>query len=168
MAIFFDTGVLYALHDTSDRHHLDATAIALHALKGKWGSPYLSSYVTLETTLLLKSRLGWAAARAFPGLVKEMGLRELAVDEETHRKAVTMFVGGERELSLTDAASVVLMDSLGIKTFATFDRRSFGRLEQGVVGEGYSRALSGEERKEAAGLTEGPTRLSASPSGSTA
>ena len=150
MAIFLDTGVLYALHDTADVHHLDASAIVLHALRGKWGSPYLSSYVTVETTLMLKSRLGWAAARAFPNPVKEMGLKELVVDEETHGRALAMFAEGRRELGLTDATSVLFMDALGIGAFATFDRRRFGRLAQDVVGEGYSKSLSDEERDEVA------------------
>lgn len=150
MAIFLDTGVLYALYDSADAHHLDASSIVMHALRGKWGSPYLSSYVSVETTLMLKSRLGWAAARAFPNSAKEMGLRELVVDEVTHGRALTMFAEGKRELSVTDAASVLLMDALGIGTFATFDRRSFGRIAQEVVGEGYSKALSEAEREEVA------------------
>ncbi|MDG7013043.1 MAG: PIN domain-containing protein [Nitrososphaerota archaeon] len=148
LAIFLDTGVLYALHDTADVHHLDAAAIVLHALRGKWGSPYFGSYVTVETTLMLKSRLGWAAARAFPGSVKEMGARELVVDEETHRKALGMFAEGKRELSVTDAASVLLMYALGIGAFATFDSRSFGGGAQEVVGDGYSEELSDREKEE--------------------
>ena len=127
----------------------------MHALQGKWGSAYLSNYVTVETTILLRSRLGDGPARSLPGSVKEMGMRELVVDEETHAKATAMFATGDGDLSLTDSASLLLMSSLGIGNFATFERRSFGRMSQEVVGPGYSAGLSGEEMDRVVKFSKG-------------
>ena len=152
MAVFFDTGVLYALHDRADSRHLDAAAISFHALTGKWGSPYTSNYVTIETTLLLKSRLGWGSARRFPASARRMGLKELVVDEESHAKALEMFEGGKRDLSLTDAVTLLLVNSLVIGTLATFDRRSFARIKETVVGAGYATSLTDKERNRVAEL----------------
>jgi predicted nucleic acid-binding protein len=154
MSLFFDTGVFYALLDRGDDLHPDASAINFHAQKRKWGALYTSNYVTLETTLLLKARLGWKAARALPGVMRRLGVRELMVDEETHRKALESFESGGRELSLTDAATSILTDILKVRTIATFDRRSFGGSRLEVVGTGYAGTLSPEESKEVRSLED--------------
>jgi len=64
MAILIDTGVFYALLDRGDMDHLDAVAVMAHTLEGKFGKAYTTDYVVLETTLLLKSRLGAEAVKA--------------------------------------------------------------------------------------------------------
>ena len=84
---------------------LDALAINYHAQQRKWGALYTSNYVTLEATLLLKARLDWKAARAFPGVMRRLGVRELMVDEDTHRKALESFESRGRDLSLTYEAT---------------------------------------------------------------
>jgi len=162
LAVFFDTGVLYSLHDKADSRHLDAAAISFHALTGKWGSPYTSNYVTVETTLLLKSRLGPGPARLFPGHARRMGLKELVVDEESHRKALEIFEKGSRDLSLTDAATHILVDSLEIGTLASFDRRSFGPIKGTIVGAGYASSLTDAESDRLAELEAGTSRSSSS------
>ena len=67
MAILIDTGVFYALLDKGDANHLDAVAVVAHTLEGEFGKAYTTDYVVLETTLLLKSRLGAEAVEAMIG-----------------------------------------------------------------------------------------------------
>ena len=151
MTAFLDTGALYGALDRSDEHHADAISVVYHALKGKWGRVYTSNYVEVETTLLLGSRLGRAAARAVPPFLAKSGFKELVVDEETHSKAVELFDGDER-LSLTDASTVLLMKVVGAKTVISFDGRSLGGRDFEVKGAGYWESLTVAEKADVKAL----------------
>lgn len=147
MTVFFDTGVLYSIFDRSDEHHRDAISLTLHALKGKWGRIYTSNYVEVEATLLLGSRLGPFVARRLSGFMARSGLKELVVDEDIHRRAVELFQSDE-SVSLTDAATVLLMKALGFRKLATFDGRTFSQKPVDTVGRNYWQSLTDEERGE--------------------
>jgi hypothetical protein len=53
-----------------------------------------------------------------------------------------------RDLRLTDASTLLLLDSLGIGTLLTFDRRSFSRIGETIMGAGYADTLAEEEKVE--------------------
>ena len=145
MAILVDTGVFYGLYDKKDSNHESSVALVAHALAGRWGRVFLSSYVVLETTLLLRSKMCTALPRTFLGFVEESGMAEVFVDEETNRQAKEIF-RADPALSLTDSASVVFLRSLQIRWLGTFDERRFRRYSRDIVGPSYWETLGDEER----------------------
>jgi len=106
MAILIDTGVFYALLDKGDVNHLDAVAVMAHTLEGEFGKAYTTDYVVLETTLLLKSRLGAEAVKAMIDFLNRSGISILVVDEPVFRKAIGLLIEMPKRLSLCDAASL--------------------------------------------------------------
>ncbi len=140
--------MLYAIYDTSDSHHEDSLAVLLHALDGRWGAVFTTNYIVLETTLLLAARRGPATARALPDLIVGSGIKEQIVDGALHAEALKLFQR-ERSLSLTDAVTTLLLQSLRIENLLTFDLRSFAKHSGLVKGNGYWGLLSEGERKAA-------------------
>jgi predicted nucleic acid-binding protein len=147
LAIFIDTGVFYALYDTRDANHDSAVALLAHALAGKWGRAFLSNYVTLETTLLLQSKMGPRLSREFIKFLRESGIAELVVDEGTHERAKELF-GNELALSLADSTTVGLLEALKIERLGTFDQRSFRKYSEKVLGPAYWDTIDVQERKK--------------------
>jgi predicted nucleic acid-binding protein len=153
LGILLDTGVLYAIYDRKDVNHLNSVGVVADCLKGKWGRAFLSSYVVLETTLLLQSKLGPGIAREFVRFVGASGVSELVVDEDTHAQSKRLFLD-DKGLSLTDASTMVLMKAVDARNVATFDVRSFSKYRESVVGPGYWESL-GQKEREALGALEG-------------
>src|SRR5713226_2785357 len=109
MTMMIDTGVFYALFDRSDIHHLDSLALLTDALEGRFGAPYTTGFVVLESTLLLKGRGGAGMARAFIRLLKKGGISVILPDEDAYGAALEVFDERAETLSLCDASSLVLM-----------------------------------------------------------
>ena len=147
MTILIDTGIFYALLDKGDVNHLDAVALMIHTLEGKFGKAYTTDYVILETTLLLKSRLSVEAVKAMVDFLDRSGISTLIVDEPILRKSLKLLVKMPERLSLCDAASIVLIEDLGIGVLASFDLKSFSGLVANIIGKGYYVSLSDEEKK---------------------
>ena len=61
-------------------------------LEGKIGKAYTTDYVILETTLLLKSRLGAEAVEAMVDFLNRSGISILVVDEPIFRKALELLI----------------------------------------------------------------------------
>ncbi len=146
MAVLLDTSVLYALYDTKDSNHDNSVGLIAHALMGKWGRVFISNYVSLETTLLLGSKLGATLSRVFLDFVEKSGITEIFVDDEVNRQAKKIF-RADAALSLTDSVSLVLAGALGIRYLGTFDQRSFRKYTNDIIGPSYWDALDGIERK---------------------
>ena len=147
MAILIDTGVFYALLDKGDVNYLDAVAVMTHTLEGKFGRAYTIDYVILETTLLLKSRLGIEAVEAMIDFLNRSGILILIVDEPIFRKALKLLIEMPKRLSLCDAASIVIIEELDIRTLASFNLRSFSGLVANIIGKGYYASLSDKEKE---------------------
>lgn len=154
MALFIDTGVLYALFDVKDDHHLDSVSVLMHALEGRFGRPYTTDYVVLEVTTLLKVRAGARVASALVNLLKRGGVSVVVIDDESYGRALTLFEKKVERLSLCDAATLVIMDEMAIRTLATYDQRSFSNLVKEIVGSGYFRSLNEEDKKRAMELSK--------------
>ncbi len=147
MTIMVDTGVFYALFDRSDVHHLDSLALLTDALEGRFGAPYTTDFVVLESTLLLKVGGGAGMARAFIRLLKKGGISVMLLDEEAYAAALALFDERAEKLSLCDAASLVLIKQLNIQRLASYDERSFLGLTKQVVGRGYFDSLEETRQK---------------------
>ena len=147
MAILIDTGVFYALLDKGDVNYLDAVAVMTHTLEGKFGRAYTTDYVILETTLLLKSRLGIEAVEAMIDFLNRSGILILVVDEPIFRKALKLLIEMPKRLSLCDAAIIVIIEELDIRTLASFNLRSFSGLVANIIGKGYYASLSDKEKE---------------------
>lgn len=155
MAIFLDTGVLYALYDKKDSNHMNSVGVLSHALAGRWGRPFLSNYIVLESTLLLRSKLGSSVAREFLRFAGASGITELIVDQGVNDEAKRLFSEDEA-LSLTDAATIALMRTIDAGNIGTYDKRSFSGYFESIVGPGYWESLETEERKRLVDISTKP------------
>lgn len=119
-AALLDTGVIVALLDKDDPHHVEAAEL-LSKSKGPFIVP---SAVLAEVCYLAHKYLGPPVERAFvEGLVRE----ELPVDwtqaPDLRRAAEVM--GDRPELGLVDSLVVAAAERLKIRRIATLDRRHF-------------------------------------------
>jgi len=154
MSIIIDTGVFYALLDRGDINHLDALAIMVHTLDGRFGKAFTTDYIVLETTLLLKARIGVDAVKAILGFLEESGITVIVIDEVTFRKSLKILLKNPEILSLCDAATLSLIEELNIETLATFDLRSFSSYTVNIVGKGYFSTLNKEEKERIRNLLQ--------------
>jgi predicted nucleic acid-binding protein len=151
MTIIVDTGVFYALFDRSDIHHLDSLALLTDALEGKFGAPYTTDFVVLESTLLLRGRGGPGMARALIKFLNKGRISVMILDEDLYLAALQLFDERAERLSLCDAASLVLVKKLGIQKLASYDERSFLGMAK-LVGRGYFESLEDKRQKLFKGL----------------
>jgi len=120
MIAFVDTSALYAVLNRADANHERALAIWRSLLSD---SPALltSSYVVLETSVLLQSRLGIAALRTFHEDIFPLLTVEW-VSEQQHLAAVdAVLTAARRKLSLVDCISFQTMRESGVRTAFCFD-----------------------------------------------
>jgi uncharacterized protein len=131
--IFVDTGVFYARLDRSDRHHAAANAFFRDVTE-----PLVTTReVVFETqAMLLKVSRVLPSADMRPGSQKflesiDKGLATVvAVTEDDHRAARTIVDRyWDKDFSLCDALSFVVMERLRITLAASFDKhfRQYGR-----------------------------------------
>lgn len=117
MTVFVDTSVWYAAVDRADVGNKRAKAI----LSGS-ASLLTSSFVLLETWLLVRNRLHWRAAEDFfSAILSGVALLEpvAAQDLEAARQIGIRY--SDQAFSITDRTSFAMMERLGIDTAAAFD-----------------------------------------------
>ncbi|MGL6278955.1 MAG: type II toxin-antitoxin system VapC family toxin [Gaiella sp.] len=107
MTTFVDTSALYAVLDRDDESHVAVAPVFRALLDDEW--LVTSSYVVVETTALVQSRLGVAAARDLhEKLVPALDVSW--VEEDVHRAAVAALLAADRrDVSLVDRVSFELM-----------------------------------------------------------
>lgn len=131
--IFVDTGVFYARLDRADRHHLAATAFFRDATE-----PLVTTReVVFETqAMLLKASRVLSSGEMKPESQRflesiDRGLATLiAVTEDDHRNARAIVDRyRDKNFSLCDALSFVVMERLRITRAASFDGhfRQYGK-----------------------------------------
>lgn len=118
MSVFVDTSVWYAAADLGDR----SNARAKSALERSDGL-VTSDHILVETTLLLRHRLGRDAAVRFWEALRA-GVARLeavtAADLEVAWKIAAEF--DDQDFSVTDCSSFAVMHRLGITRAAALDR----------------------------------------------
>ena len=146
MTILLDTGVFYGFFDSKDPHYVDSTAILINCLEGKFGQPYTSDYVVLETTLLTQRKLGGEVPLSFLDFLRESKIRIITIGIEYYEKTLELFREKFPRLSIADAASITIINDLGIPLLASYDIRSFQGLVKEIQGVNYFQSLSREEQ----------------------
>lgn len=118
--VFVDTSAMYALLVEDDDCHRAARAAA-SSLRELEAALVTSSFVVLETVLLLQARIGVEAVRVFYADMLPL-LRILWIDDSLLRRAMdALLAASERRVSLTDWTSIMLMQDRGIALAFAFD-----------------------------------------------
>ena len=116
---FVDTGGFYALADRSDRHHLAARSALARRGRTEW---ITTDHVVVETWLLLRARLGYAAALRFwddlgAGLATVAGLSSADLNAARGIAAAWR----DQEFSFVDCTSFAFIERLGLTAALAFD-----------------------------------------------
>jgi uncharacterized protein len=121
--IFVDTSAWLALADSRDRDHARALAVHRRILHGEFGKQVTSNYVMTETLTIVRRRMGVAAAVALSTAVAhgtEVGL--FWIESVHHNEAVALMAEHpDKDWSLTDCSSFVIMRALGVQNAFTLD-----------------------------------------------
>lgn len=119
--IFTDTGFWIALFDKRDKNHFCAKD-NLEALIRNYNL-CLSDFILFETITYLNCSIKrHDLAMRFLNKTQESVLRMLVVDEVIKATALKMFERySDKDLSITDCTSFVLMNNHGITKYAGFD-----------------------------------------------
>jgi predicted nucleic acid-binding protein len=118
---FVDSSALVALVDRDDASH-EAAAGAYRDLVGAGYRLFTTNYVVAETFDLLRAGPGIEIAQRW---LRDSRLAVFHVDEQDEAKARKMALAPSsgRNLSLTDAISLVVMDRLGVNDAFAVDQR---------------------------------------------
>jgi predicted nucleic acid-binding protein len=127
MSVFVDTSALFAIMDADDNNHARAAGV-WRELIGSGQALVTTSYVLVESSALIQSRLGLEAVRGFcDDLVPVLSVE--FVTSDIHRLGTAaLLAASKRGLSLVDCVSFETMRELGIRSAFTFDRhfREYG------------------------------------------
>lgn len=119
--VFLDTSAVYAVFDGDDAFHATA-AEAWRGLLASDAPLHTSSYVLVELQALLQRRLGLAAVDVLTTYVAPF-MSVAWVDERVHAQATAAALGSrDRDVSLVDHASFIIMRRLGVRTALTLDK----------------------------------------------
>ncbi|MFY9717442.1 MAG: type II toxin-antitoxin system VapC family toxin [Thermoplasmata archaeon] len=122
--IFVDTSAWLALADSHDRNHGSASALHRRIAKGEFGQQVTSNYVMAEAVTMIRRRIGLEPAIALSEAVREgNGVGLFWVEPVHHREAVELMAShSDKQWSVTDCSSFVIMRSLGIRDAFSFDQ----------------------------------------------
>jgi len=124
--VFIDTSAFYASLNRKDIHHQEALRLFERAAQERWVL-VTSNFVVAETHALILHRLGASAAREW--LEKIPARVERATEEDERRAVQIIFSYPDKDFTLCDAISFVLMERLRIGKVMSFDRHfeQYGR-----------------------------------------
>lgn len=120
--VFLDSAGFLALVNPYDTYHQAAREIWSRLTKERWRT-FTTNFVVAETHALFLTRLGLTDATAFLRQMDQSSTTVLRVsqrDEERARQLIYHY--SDKDFSLTDATSFVVMERLGISVAFTFDR----------------------------------------------
>jgi uncharacterized protein len=122
--IFVDTSAWLALADAHDRAHTSVIELYARLSRGEFGKAVTTNYVQAETLTLVRMNLGVEkVARIAEAFETSKELRTFWVEPVHHQEAVRMMLGHkDKEWSLVDCSSFVVMTSLQIRKALALDR----------------------------------------------
>lgn len=119
--VFADTSGLFAFLVKNDDMHLQAGNI-FRSFAERDTRLLTSSYVLVETIALLQRRVGLDAVLDFQDRLLPL-LEIIWVDSHWHTKAVNRLIAiNQKDVSLVDCTSFVIMDAMEVDTAFCFDR----------------------------------------------
>ena len=119
--VLVDTSALLPFLDQDDTEHLAIVETVKH-LVGDDTALITTSYVLVETSALVRSRLGLLAFKAL-GAAVDRAMEVVWVDEDLHRRAWAKAIHESKQgASLVDWVSFLAMKDLGIDHALTLDR----------------------------------------------
>ena len=117
-AYFVDTSAIVAYLNKNDQNHEEALMIFSNLAKTRT-ILYISDYIQIETHGLLVSRANRTIAQKF---LEDTSWNIEIVTPEDKSKAISLLKKyQDKDFSLTDASSFVVMERLGLKTAIAFD-----------------------------------------------
>ena len=120
MRLFVDTSAFYALTDESDAEH--ARVLAIYEARAAVGDLVTTDYVLVESCLLVRARLGRAAARRFWRGMRLGPVEIVGVTAEDLERAWTIDAKfADQHFGLVDSTSFALMERLGIEQALSLD-----------------------------------------------
>lgn len=121
--IFVDTSAWLALVDSHDRNHAEAVRIARRLAQGEFGNQATTNYVLAESLTIIRRRLGLESAMKFAtGLESSQEVRVFWIEPAHHQEAIRLMANRpDKDWSLFDCSSFVIMRSLGIQSAFAFD-----------------------------------------------
>ncbi len=128
--VFIDSSAYYALADANDKNYRTAESL-LQTLTAEKRRLYTTNFALAETYALLLSRLSRDdAVRIFDAYRRSAATTIIRVrqsDEDAGWKIIVQYA--DKEFSLVDAMSFVIMERIGVSEAFTFDDhfRQYGR-----------------------------------------
>ncbi|MGH2706409.1 MAG: type II toxin-antitoxin system VapC family toxin [Actinomycetota bacterium] len=120
MSVFVDTSAIYALLSASDSSHARARRVLIN-LRARDERLITTSYVVVETSILVSRRMGMRMARALYETLFPL-LHVRWVDEEMHHEGSAAWLSaGRRGASLVDWVSFQTMRREGVEEAFAFD-----------------------------------------------
>lgn len=118
---FADSSAFFALLDRRDQHHVDARSIQERLIRGR-SRVFTIDLVLAETHALLLTRLSHAIATAFLREMEQSFITVIwATPADVERARELIYRYDDKDFSLTDATSFVVMERAGIAMAFTFD-----------------------------------------------
>jgi len=124
MAVFVDTGIFVALHNSDDQLHSKSKELMKQALKGEFGKIFTSDYIIDEaiTTALVRTKKHDIATDLGAFIIASPRITKIYLNEESFAKAWKKFNAlADKSLSFTDCTSLTLMEMKGIRQIMSFD-----------------------------------------------
>ncbi len=121
--IFVDSSAWVALADRHDRHHAAAADFYGRVSRGEFGQPITTNYVIQETLTLVARRLGPSrAATLATSMTQSRQLITFWIERVHHDGAIALMAQhDDKDWSVTDCTSFVVMRALGADTAFAFD-----------------------------------------------
>jgi predicted nucleic acid-binding protein len=117
---FVDTSAIYAILDRADPNHPRARH-AMGRLRSEDARLVTHGYVVVEVVALLQRRLGLVTVRRFVDDLLPI-MEVIHVDAALHAEALeALLAAGQRDVSLVDRTSFLVMRRHGIGRAFTFD-----------------------------------------------
>ena len=122
MAVVADSGAIYALYDSQDRHH----SAVRRALERERGPIIVPTAILAELDYLLREYLGVEGELDFlDGIIRGAYTLESLTDQDLGRCRELIAKYRGLDLGLADSAVVATAERLGIDRIFTVDQRHF-------------------------------------------